>query len=111
LKERLDGGGLHADDGGHTATAHLAHDATPFAHQREAGAKVEGTRREQGVVFAEAVAGDEPGRRGAVVHAGAVRQGVDDEERGLRELGQTEFAARVVHAEITYRIAEHVVGG
>ena len=44
------------------------------------------------------------------VHARAIRQRVHDEQRRLRELRQPEFAARIVHAQLADRVAEHRVG-
>src|SRR6185436_12212304 len=39
-----------------------------------------------------------------------IRHRIDDEERGLRELRQTEFGSRIVNAQLADRIAEDLVG-
>jgi 4'-phosphopantetheinyl transferase len=109
VENLLDARRFEADDRCHPTTPDPTHELTTALDEPETRREIEDAGGVQGVVLTETVSGDERGRRTGAVLPRAIGHGVDDEERWLGELGETELVAWIVNAQPANRVPEDVV--
>ena len=105
----LEGWNGQSEDGGHGPSRGAAHEQTALFDEFQAGDKIEHIRREQRVVFAQAVAGHKIGPEAGVLDLLEKGERIDDVESRLGELGLIQLLPGVLEAKLADGIAQDLV--